>query len=194
MTDGGLLRSVCRRDGKSEKAIADIIDRYNGYVCTVIKSIIGGYMTDEDIEEVSSDVFLSLWNNADKPEAGKLKPWLGAVARNSAKNKLRELTGVLPLEDDYINYTADTAYSPADIVIKNEEASLINRAVNEMKSIDREIFLRHYYGLQSVISIAESMGMSESAVKLRLMRGREKLKNALEKGGYVNEKEHLRFT
>lgn len=194
MTDGGLLKLICRRDGKAEKAIADIIDRYNGYVCTVIKGIIGEYMTDEDIEEAASDVFLSLWNNADKPETGKLKPWLGAVARNRAKNKLRELTGILPLEDDYMDFITDTSYSPADMVIKNEEASLVRRAVNEMKPADREIFLRHYYGLQSVIGIAQSTGMSESAVKLRLMRGREKLRKALEKGGYADEKEHFGFT
>ena len=180
MTDRAALRAI--RNGDAE-AIAPVIDRYTAYLGTIIRGIIGMHMTREDIEETVSDVFLVLWNNSEKPRDGKLKEWLGAVARNKAKNKLRELTGTLPLEEDIIKESAD---SPEDDVIRNEEARLIRRAVDSMKKTDREIFLRHYYGIETVSSIAQSMGMSESAVKARLMRGREKLRAKLEKGGYLS--------
>jgi DNA-directed RNA polymerase specialized sigma24 family protein len=48
-----------------------------------------------------------------------------------------------------------------------------------MKQPDREIFLRRYYGSQGVAAIAEETGLSEAAVKHRLIRGREKLRKTI---------------
>ena len=45
---------------------------------------------------------------------------------------------------------------------------------------DREIFLRRYYLLQSVREIAAALGMSAGAVNVRLHRGRERLRRALQ--------------
>lgn len=49
---------------------------------------------------------------------------------------------------------------------------------------DDEIFLRHYYYGQSTQSIAAALTMSDANVRQRLHRGREKLRKALEKGGF----------
>ena len=46
---------------------------------------------------------------------------------------------------------------------------------------DTEIFLRHYYYCQSVETVAREMKLGLSAVKMRLKRGREKLRSALTK-------------
>jgi len=179
MTDKAALRAIRSGD---ETALSSLIDRYGAYVGTVIKNIIGESMSREDIEESTSDVFFVLWMNADKPQGGKLKEWLGAVARNKAKNKLRELHGTLPLDEDYI---ADLSVSPEIIVTVDEERRLVYRAVNSMKQPDKEIFLRHYYGTQLITQISKDMGMSESAVKVRLSRGRKKLRKILYERGYL---------
>ena len=52
-----------------EDALVWLIDRYTPYVCTVIRCIIGGSMTEADVEEAASDVFLVLWQHADRVEA-----------------------------------------------------------------------------------------------------------------------------
>jgi len=179
VTDKAALRAIRSGD---DTALSFLIDRYAAYVGTVIRNIIGERMSREDVEESTSDVFLALWMNADKPQGGKVKEWLGAVARNKAKNKLRELRGTLPLEDDYI---ADMSESPEIIVTESEERQIVYRAVKSMKQPDREIFLRHYYGIQLITQISKDMGMSESAVKARLSRGREKLRRILDEGGYL---------
>jgi RNA polymerase sigma-70 factor (ECF subfamily) len=165
-----------------ETALSLLIDRYAAYVGTVIYNIIGESMSREDIEESTSDVFLTLWMNAGKPQSGKLKEWLGAVARNKAKNKLRELCDSLPLEEDYITGMSE---NPEINVTEYEERQIVYRAVMDMKQPDREIFLRHYYGIQLVTKISKDMGMSESAIKVRLSRGRAKLRKSLGEGGYL---------
>jgi len=95
MIDAIILSAVRRG---SENALGQLIDKYAAYVCVAIRNTVGENLTREDIEETASDVFFTLWQNAGKVE--KLKSWLGAVARNKAKNKLREVRTDLPLNDE----------------------------------------------------------------------------------------------
>jgi RNA polymerase sigma-70 factor (ECF subfamily) len=159
--------------------------RYEGYVNAIVFNIIGAYLSPADIEEVASDVFLSLWNNADKAQPDRLKGYLSSIARNKAKNKLRELRQDLPLDDDILQMTDGN--TPESALLKHEQTAAVKRAITEMEQFDREIFLRHYYYCQPVKTVAIELEMNESTVKTRLKRGREKLKAVLREGGYLNE-------
>lgn len=165
----------------SEAALEWFIRRYAPYVSAVILNVSGGVLSPEDREEICSDVFLALWNGAGKVRPGKAKAYLGAVARNLTKNRLRSRGQEMPLEEDVLEV------SPADIhrqLEAREQARIVGRAVTKMPPPDREIFLRHYYYGQPLSRIAEEMNMNLSTVKTRLRRGREKLKDELRKGGY----------
>ena len=68
-----------------------LMERYIPYVSAVVWNILRGAMAPEDGEEVASDVFFAAWTQADDLRPGHVKGWLGAVARNKAKNKLRQM-------------------------------------------------------------------------------------------------------
>ncbi len=169
-----LLRAV---RGSSENALRQIIDKYTAYVCTIIRNTVGERMAHEDIEEVASDVFFALWESVDKLKKENLKAYLGAIARNKAINKLREIRENLPLGEEFI--AADD--TPEDTLILDAERSAVKSAILAMETPDRDIFLRHYYGTQTVAAIASETGMTESAIKHRLVRGREKLRRIIDK-------------
>ena len=173
MIDAILLRRICEG---CENALEEAIDKYTAYICTIIRNAVGAALTQEDVEEVASDVFLALWDNADKAE--KLKSYIAAIARNKAKNKLREIAEVLPLEDSIL---ADNGDTPEDKAISDDEQRLVKSAVLAMEDTDREIFLRHYYGTQTVSDISRETGMNEATIKQRLVRGRKKLKQIIDK-------------
>lgn len=158
-------------------ALEWVIERYAGYVNTIIYNIIGYVMAAPDIEEVVSDVFLALWNNSDKVEADKLKAYIGSIARNKAKNKLRELGKETPIEENMILISDGT---PENTILANELTAHVKKAILAMEPPDREIFLRHYYYYQGVSKIAEEMDMNVSTVKTHLARGRQKLKSILQ--------------
>lgn len=160
----------------SEDALAWFIARYSSYVHTVVGNIIGQSMSYADIEEVDADVFVTLWKRAQQVRAGSVKSWLGSVARNAAKNKLRDLGQEMPLEDDEIALGGAT---PETEVERREQQRLIQEAVLSMEWPEREIFLRHYYYGQKISVIAEEMAMNPSTVKTHLRRGREKLRGVL---------------
>lgn len=164
---------------KDPDGLRVLMDRYIPYVSAVAWSILRGAMTVEDAEEVVSDVFLAAWDQADQLRAGKLKAWLGAVARNKAKNKLRDMGRCLPLEEDVLEL-------PDDAMTRYDERELVRRAVDSLSAEDRQIFLRHYYYAQTVEEIAQEMKMNAATVKTRLRRGRMKLKDYLT-GGNCNE-------
>ena len=98
MTEAVLLSQLKKGDSR---ALNTIMAKYGPYVQTIAANITTPPLQPEDVEEVASDVFLALWSNVGSVKDGKLKAWLAAVTRNTAKNKLRSNHLALPLEEDY---------------------------------------------------------------------------------------------
>lgn len=181
MDEKQALRRLQRRD---ENALTWFIRRYAAYVDTVIYNILADAGTGSDAEEIASDVFLVLWNHADRVRPGKVKAYLSGTARNMARDRLRRAGRELPLEEDVLILADADVERAAEL---REEAGLIRQAVLNMGQPDREIFLRHYYYGQPLSRIAAEMDMNLSTVKTRLRRGRIRLKDELRKGGYEIE-------
>lgn len=178
MTEARALRAMQRG---SEDALGWFIERYTPYVSTVIYNIIGGAMGQADLEEVASDVFLLFWNHAGQIHPASIRAWLGAVARNLAKNRFRQAGRSLPLDEDLILIDEE---GPEVLLEHKERDRMVRETVLAMGWPEREIFLRYYYYGQTVKEIAGEMAMPESTVKTKLRRGRERLKSTLtEKGG-----------
>lgn len=165
---------------QNPQGLEDAIHRYSPYVAGVIRRALGQLGTREDLEELSSDVFVALWKSAGTlREDSNLKLWLGVVARNRALKHLRSLRLELPLDDGLL--PADLQQEPSRFWERQEEARQVRQAVLSMEPPDQDIFLRHYFWRQSVDRIAGELGMNPSTVKSRLKRGREKLRNKLKK-------------
>ena len=160
----------------SQEALKWFINKYTPYVSTVIYHIIGSAMSSADVEEVASDVFFALWENADKVNSGAVRGYLGSIARNKAKNKFREAGFSLPLEEElYISEDLPLE----DRYIEDELQNIVRGEVLSMQEPDREILLRYYYYCQSIPVIARELGMTEANIKVRLHRARNALRTIL---------------
>ena len=176
MRDAALLERLRRQD---PDALEQLSERYRSYVCTVLSNMIRGVGAWADVEELCSDVFLTLWQHAGSVRAGSLKPWLGTVARNRAKSWLRGRRD-LPMDLDEIDLP-DDGPGLEDEAIRKELAAAVRRAVDSLRPRDREIFLRYYFYLQPAETIAAELGLAPASVRSRLSRGREVLRKKLEK-------------
>ena len=179
MEEQELLRRMGRGD---TAALEEAMDRHMAFACGLAGSVLQGY--PRDAEEVVSDAFLALWEHAGQVEPGKLRPWLGRVVRNKALNRLRALGGELPLEEDVLELTPDDEPGPAEALEQSERAELARALLDELSPQDRAIFLRHYYYGQTTAEIGGALSMRPSTVKVRLHRGRKKLKELLLERGY----------
>ena len=176
MRDAALLEQLQRQD---PDALEELTARYRSYVCTVLSNMLRGVGSWSDVEELSNDVFLALWQHAGELRAGSLKPWLGTVARNRAKSWLRGRRE-LPMDLDEIELP-DPGPGLEDEAIRKELAAAVRRAVDSLRPKDREVFLRFYFYLQPAETIAAELGLAPASVRSRLSRGRELLRKKLEK-------------
>ena len=174
MRDEMILRKIRRGD---PSGLEELMDRYMNYISVIVWNILRNACPAEDAEEVVSDVFVTAWQKAGDVLPGALKAWLGAVARNKAKTRLRSVGSDLPLEEDVLEIPSED--TPEGTLERSEEQRLVRRAVDSLPPEDREIFLRHYYYAQTVAEISREMNLNESTIKTKLRRGRLRLKTML---------------
>ena len=129
----------------------------------------------EDAEDVMQNVLLKLLQRrigfADEIHMDK---WLTRVTVNESRSLLRKRHGEVPLEEVEAMYAAPS-FEP--------EQELI-RAVMALPANLRTVIHLFYYEELSVKEISALLHLSQSAVKTRLCRGREKLKQTLEEKNY----------
>ena len=180
MEDARLIERLRRH---SRSALEDAIRRYTPYVSVTVWRTLstGGSAFPEDVEEIVSDVFLALWEHAEELRGdGELRPWLGAVARNRAIDRLRRAPApVLPLSDT----DAAPQPGPQEAAEQREWAERLWQAVEAMDEPDRTLFLRYYWYGDKLRDVARDLKLNLSTAKSRLLRGRRALREELMKGG-----------
>ena len=86
MTDAKALALL--QEGEQE-ALEYFIDRYSAYVGSIVNTVLQGSMSRPDVEEVTADVFVTLWKRAQALLPLNLKGYLSRTARSLALRKLR---------------------------------------------------------------------------------------------------------
>lgn len=173
---------------QNTEALQDLISTYQNYVGTIIRNITRNILTENDVEELTADVFFAVWQTADKLQPGKIRPYLAAIARNKAKSRLRIEKEALPLEEDtVILETADLEQEVEHTLL----AEVLQRTLQLLSKQDQDILIRYYYYYQTTTEIAAELHVSVSAVKVRLHRARKKLKQELVERGYRYETEFI---
>ena len=176
-SDAQLLRRMQLGD---DKALSQLMDRYGGYVYRVIANVLLQAGTASDAEELTSDTFYAVWSHAGTISPRNLKAYLAVTARNKAKSFLRKHRE-LPMDLDTLPLSDGITLE--DQAMEQELKQLLYKAIDKMRSQDRDIFLRYYYYMQTTQQISQLLNIPHSTVRTRLMRGRKTLKKLLTKEG-----------
>lgn len=150
----------------SARQLEDAYDAYGAAVYRLAMSFLGRYA---DAEDVTQETFFRLLYRAPAfTDEEHRKRWLLQVAANLCRNQLRGFwrKQVTPLGE------AVPAIAP-------EELEALNAVMALPEKYKLPIHLYYYEGY-SVAEIAEILKLGQSAVKMRLKRGRELLKLELE--------------
>lgn len=174
-------RLALRLKKHDEKALDIIILKYTPLVSSVIYNISDGALSKEDIEELASDTFVSLWKNADRFDSEKLTGYLCAIAKHKTFDLL-DKRRIIPVDIDETDIEDD--YSINESTELKELAEELKKAVDLINEPDREILIRHYFYYQKIEYISECMNISPATVKVKLHRTRKKLKKILTERGF----------
>ena len=146
-----------------------------------------------DAEDVTQQAFLSAVENLAKfREESSFATWLYRIATFAALKVIRKRKGLVtisleeatePREDydtiPHPEYIADWKQSPGQLVERNETQRLLDDALAKLDEKHRLVFvLRDVEGL-SVNETAGALGLTESNVKMRLLRARLQLREEL---------------
>lgn len=166
-----------------EEALGQIIEKYSRFAATIIYNTAKGSLAKEDIEEVVADVFVTLWNNAEKVQDGKLKGYICSIAKTRTLNKLKGLNNKTVLNID--DYDPEDDFSIEFEAEKQDMHRELREIITELTHPDKDILIRHYYYDQTVAVISQEMNIKLETVKSKLRRTRDKIKAKLIERSYV---------
>ncbi|GBD06665.1 ECF RNA polymerase sigma factor SigE [bacterium HR21] len=173
-----LMGSPDRR--QAEAAFRELYARYAQRVYGYCARILGSRY---DAQDVFQETFLRFWQSAQQERTMTNVPaFLLRIARNLCLNFKRDNRPVAELDEEV--YASPTP-SPVAEVERQEFSALLHRAIAQLPLEYREaLVLREQLGL-SYAEIATLVGASESAVKVRVFRAKEKLRQLL--APYIEE-------
>ncbi len=174
---------VRRLKKKDEQALEQIMKRFTPLVAAIIYNIAKGSLSPEDMEEAVTDVFVTLWQNAEKVQENKLKAYLCCIAKTRAYNKLDTVKSVVMMDIDEAEPEDDFSLSGA--VEQNDINQCLLEIIDTIPEPDREILLRHYFYYQRISDIAKQLNINPETVKGKLFRTRKKIKTQLIERGYA---------
>lgn len=165
---------ICRVKNGDQNRFAELVDRYKNPVFALVFRLTGNRDDAEDLaQEAFVKAFVSLrWFNPDR----RFFPWLYTIALNLARNHLKQkrlvrfdsLTAVADID-------ASSGDNPEHALQRLEQAEQLRRALMQLPLPLREAVSLRFLDELTFDDIAAILGVSQSAAKMRVYRGLEKL-------------------
>jgi RNA polymerase sigma-70 factor (ECF subfamily) len=112
-------------------------------------------------------------------DTSRFRAWLFRTLRNRCFDHLKAASRRNVPLDDVEPIPLDEADGPAALAERSEVRTAIKRALAKLPPVLREAFVMHYVDGMSYETMAELLGASVSAIKMRALRAREALSSAL---------------
>ena len=177
---------IARFFARDEEGLAAAQERYGDYCAAVARNLLSD---QRDQEECLSDTWLRAWNTIPPQRPRSLGAFLAKITRNLAidclrsGNTARRGGGQTTLALEELGECVSQAGSPEGELDRQAAVEALNRFLDGLPPLQREVFLRRYWYLDSVGEIARRFSMSQSKVKTMLFRTRQKLRTYLEQEG-----------
>ncbi len=166
-------------DGDRE-AFRQIVERHQSMVCALGLSACGDIARSEDIAQ---EVFVTAWKQlSELREPDKLRGWLAGIARNLVNNSFRRAARTPTARAELLSpETPEETAGPREQASTADESALMWNALESIPATYREPMVLFYREQRSVTAVAETLEISEEAVRQRLARGRALLSERLAK-------------
>lgn len=185
ITDELLLEGAV---GGDETAFLLLYERYRNPIFRFSYRLVGSVEVAEDI---THDCFLSLIRKTEnfEPSRGSLRTYLYAAARNLAMKHFRSSGREASIDDLAEHPSAPRREGPLRRVLEAELVAKVKEAVADLPPLQREALVLFEYEGLPMNEVAIIVGSEVGAVKGRLHRARESLRNSL--APYLNSSQEI---
>jgi len=173
---------------RSEQAIVETEKKY-GTACR--KSAGKILSSQQDVEECVNDALMQAWNTIPPQRPPNLAAFLVTITRNTALNRYKyntrqkRSTGQMHLLLDELSDCIHTSEDIEDFVDERLLVRSLEEFLDTLTVEARSVFVQRYVIMLSVKEIAARYHLSESKVKITLMRARKKLRKHLKQEGWL---------
>ena len=153
---------------------------YDRYSDKVYRKCLSFVKDDAKAEDFTHDIFLKLvLNLSSYKETAKFSTWLYSITYNYCIDQTRvsKKYAEVGLDDNF-----DVSDDDDDAEIAELEAQQLNKAMKLILPEEKSILMMKYQDDLSIKEISDSLDISESAVKMRLLRAKEKLRKVYLEG------------
>ena len=184
-SDADLVAAL--RDGH-QAAFEHLVRTYGGRLLAVTRRLL---TEEEDARDAVQETFLRAFRSLGSFEGGSLlSTWLHRIAVNTALMKLRSrrrkpsesIEGLLPgfREDGHFAERFQSwSEAPDDEAARKEREVMVRKAIDELPEQYRTVLLLRDIEEMGTAEVAEALGVTPNAVKLRLHRARQALRTLL---------------
>jgi len=180
-TDNGLTDDIIIRDVLAGKdgAFVQLVERYRRKVF----ALAARFARDRDeLDDICQDIFIKIYENLDKfRRDAPFEHWMSRIAVRTCYDVLRKRRkekGNIPLDDIHYQIAAD---SGEDFMAAEHARTILEKGMAELKPEERLVITLLELEEKAVKEVAQLTGWSETNVKVRAFRARQKLKRFLEK-------------
>lgn len=184
MEDQGIIALFFKR---SEQAIEETDKKYGRYCYSIAYNILSNR---EDSEESVSDTYMAAWNTIPPRSPSLLSTFLGKITRYISIDRWRKRSAkrrgggeILLALDELVECVA--ADSVDAELSKKELTRILNEFLSSLSETERNIFLCRYWYMDSIQTISNLSGFSQSKVTSMLHRLRGRLRKVLSQEGYL---------
>ena len=135
-----------------------------------------------DAEEALQEVYIKIWNKADRFATSELSPmsWLIAIARNQAIDRIRQRRkGTIDLDE--ASEVADTAPGPEALTLAASDRQQINKCLEELDKDRAEAVRGAYIRGDSYAELAQRYAIPLNTMRTWLRRSLLKLRECLDR-------------
>jgi len=166
-TDEELVEACKKRD---DAAFQELMRRHIRPIFNFVRQYV---KADEDVEDVVQDAFFKAWKHVRRFKAGKtFRPWLYAIARNTALDHLkkRRATAFSELDNDETDQSfADTLEDAeplaSELFERAESAVMLEPYLDALHPDHRSVLVMRYQEELSFGEIADIMDKPMNTVK-----------------------------
>jgi RNA polymerase sigma factor (sigma-70 family) len=171
MSETELLQAFRRE--QSEEAFTELVRRYASLVYSVAKRRLANPALAEDVTQI---VFIRFAKAPPRVRRqGELAAWLHRTTVNVTIDTWRSETRRYKRE----KYAMTMESAEADNARWEDVSPNLDQALNELDEKDRQAVLLRFFGGKTMRDVAEVLGVSEDAAKMRVSRALDRLRTQL---------------
>ncbi|HDR7599856.1 TPA: sigma-70 family RNA polymerase sigma factor [Bacillus mycoides] len=166
---------IKRLQRQKEDALEFVVDTYLPLIKGITHKFLLPVQNDGLIEECVNDIFLSIWNNANKfhGEPNDFKKWIAAIAKFKAIDYYRKATRTVEIISDEFHISTEKSAEDELIVMEDREELL--KLINQLEPLDQKVFIMKYLLGMKTEEIGDKLGLTRVAIDNRVYRGKKKL-------------------